>query len=487
MNFQATINSKQRCFRPSFFCAALLPVLFFFSMMTADGKYNDYSGNKPSAFRDYKQVMIWDSEILEALQGLKGRLMFSTGSCFSGGFVDDLTKLDHAAVVTANNWHGFGLSLYDFLPGQTDTRGFHDDYMNAFRQKAETPPSFETAYLAARDTLRETDGSVWYWGGVEFPQFGASGSGAEGTLVYQPGNRAILFSGMWSGNEYYVTSFDNTIAGGREMLMNDYGWPAEAVITLFSDGKAPPDRPISWSLSGAGTKENLLNAMKSAAADLGPENTLAVFVIAHGRSSAIMTSRLSGDRQTIEYLLIPNGRSITPEGRTYTAANYGCTQVEITELKDVWSLNYQIIFPDSLKGWSWRIDTEKRSLFLEADDPLDEDLWLSPGSEYVIQLQYHRALSDNEVGQAGWILWLPEGGGGPPFMSDYGRPGDGAWGIGEHVPGGPSLGSPDPASWGHEWETGGDGWIMVPAPTGDSGDSGCFINTLMQGGIGFAY
>jgi len=478
MSFSPNARLKQMSFGPSFFSAALLTVLCFSAATAVWGEYNDYSLNKPSAFRDYQQVMIWDSEILNALKGLKGTLMFSTGSCFSGGFVDDLTKLDHAAVVTANNWHGFGMSLYDFLPGQTDTRGFHDDYMNAFRETGQGGPTFETAYLAARDTIRETDGYIWYWGGVEFPQFGASGSGAVGTLGYQPGNRAILFSGMWSGNEYYVTSFDNTIAGGRDMLMNDYGWPADAIVTLFSDGKAPPDRPISWSLSGTGTKENLLNAMKSAAADLGPENTLAVFVIAHGRSSAVMTSGISDDRQTIEYLLIPNGRSIAPEGRTYPAADYGCTQVEITGLKDIWPENYQIIFPDSLNGWTWRIDTGKRSLFLEAEDPSDQDAWLSPGTEYVIQLKYRRALSDNEVGQAGWILWLPEGGGGPLFMSDYGRPGDGAWGMGEHVPGGPALGSPDPSSWGHGWETGGDGWIMVPAPTTNSDDSGCFIRTL---------
>jgi len=478
MNFPLKDLLKQVPFLPFFCCAVLFMVLAFFSVVPAWGKYNDYGVNKPSAFRDYQQVMIWDSEILNALQRLKGTLMFSTGSCFSGGFVDDLTQLVHAAVVTANNWHGFGISVCDFLPGQTDTRGFHDDYMNAFRQTGQGPPTFEIAYLAARDTVRETGGYTWYWGGVEFPQFGAGGNGADGTLVYQPGNRAILFSGMWAGNEYYVTSFDYTIAGGRDMLMNDYGWPADAIITLFSDGKAPPDRPISWSLSGAGTKENLLNAMKSAAADLGPENTLAVFVIAHGRSSAAMTSRISDNGRTIEYLLIPNGRSIAPEGRIYPAADYGCTQVEITGLKDIWPENYQISFPDSLNGWTWRIDPEKRSLLLEAEDPRDRDSWLSPGTEYVIQLKYRRALSHNEVGQGGWILWLPEGGGGPPFMSDYGRPGDGEWGMGEHVPGGPALGSPDPSSWAHGWETGGDGWIMIPAPSTGSDDSGCFIQTL---------
>jgi len=222
MNFSLKDPLKHVSFRPFFCCAILLPVLAFFSVVPTWGEYNDYSVNKPSAFRDYQQVMIWDSEILNALKELKGTLMFSTGSCFSGGFVDNLTQLDHAAVVTANNWHGFGMSLYDFLPGQTDTRGFHDDYMDAFRDTGQGQPTFETAYLAARDTVRETGGYTWYWGGVEFPQFGTSGSGAVGTLAYQPGNRAILFSGMWAGNEYYVTSFDNTIAGGRDMLMNDY-------------------------------------------------------------------------------------------------------------------------------------------------------------------------------------------------------------------------------------------------------------------------
>ncbi len=459
---------------------ALLWTVLLFCTHPANAKYNDYSANKPSAFRDYQQVMIWDGEILDALWGLRGSVMFSTGSCFSGGFVDDLTKLDHAAVITANNWHGFGMSMYDFLPGQTDTWGFHDQYMDAFREMSEGPPTFETAYFRARDTVRETAGYVWYWGGIEFPQLGSSGRGAEGTLTYAPGNRAILFSGMWAGNEYYVTSFDYTIAGGRSMLMNDYGWPEEAIITLFSDGKPPPDRPIPWSLSGAGSKENLLNAMKSAAEDLGPGNTLAVFVIAHGRSSAVMTSRIMEDRRTIEYLLIPNGRSIAPEGHIYPAANYGITQVEIRGLKDVWPENYEIVFPDSLEGWNWRIDTDKRSLFLEAEDPADQSLWLTPGAEYVISLKYRRPLSDSEVGRGEWILWLPEGGGGALFMSDYGRPGDARWGIGEHVPGGPALGSPDPASWEHGWATGGDGWIMIPAPVTDSNDSGCFIRTLLQ-------
>ena len=477
--FSENTRAKTIHFRPTFLWVGIVTAILFTSVMTVHAKYNDYSVNKPSAFRDYQQIMIWDSEILDALWGLQGKLMFSTGSCFSGGFVDDLTKLDHTAVVTANNWHGFGFSLYDFLPGQTDTWAFSDEYMNSFRDNGQGAPTFEEAYLTARDTLRETDGYIWYWGGIEFPQLGTSGEGAQGSLAYQPGNRAILFSGMWAGNEYYVTSFDYTIVGGRDMLMNDYGWPAEAIITLFSDGKVPPDRHISWTLSGAGSKENLLNAMKSAKTELGPQNTLAVFIMAHGRSSAIMTSRISEDRRTIEYLLIPNGRGIAPEGDTYPAVDYGCTQIEITGLKDIGPDNYEILFPDSLSGWKWRIDGEKRSLFLEAGNPSDKALWLVPGTEYLITLKYRRSLGSNEVGQAGWILWLPEGGGGPPFMSDYGRSGDGEWGIGEHVPGGPALGSPDPASWGHGWDTGGDGWIMIPSPVeGDSGDSGCFIGTL---------
>jgi hypothetical protein len=475
-------DSKEMRHSLLFVCMTAATGLFFLSDSTVRGEYYDYSTGKPSAFRDYQQVMIWDSEILEALSGLKGTLMFSTGSCFSGGFVDDLTKLDHAAVVTANNWHGFGLSMCDFLPGQTDTWGFHDEYMNAFRYDAGgTPPTFEAAYLAARDTIRNTNGYQWYWGGVEFPQFGASGDAAAGTLAYRPGDRAILFSGMWAGNEYYLTSWDYTIAGGRDMLMNDYGWESSAITTLFSDGEAPPERPVFLSLSGAGTKENLLNAMKSAAASLGPDNTLAVFVIAHGRSSAIMTSRLLDDRRTIEYLLIPNSRSIAVEGETYPAATYGCTQVEITGLHDVAASSYSVVFPDSLSGWGWRIDAETQSLFLEADDPSDQGSWLSPGTEYVIQLKYFRSLVDHELGQGGWTIWVPEGGGCPLFASDSGYPGGGEWGTGEHVPGGPALGSPDPSSWGHGWETGGDGFIWIPAPGGGSDDSSCFISTIQAG------
>lgn len=476
---------KQIRHRVFFLRAAVLMGLFFSSISTAWGEYNDYSVNKPSAFRDYQQVMIWDSEILEALSGFRGRLMFSTGSCFSGGFIDDLTKLDNAAVVTANNWHAFGMSLSDFLPGVTDTRGFHDDYMDIFRWNGEgTPPTFEQAYLIARDTIRMTNGYEWYWGGVEFPQFGASGNAAGGALVYQPGDRAILFSGMWAGagNEYYLASWDNTIAGGRDMLINDYGWQSNAVTTLFSDGKVPPERSIPWVLSGAGTKENLLNALKSAAGAVGPNNTLVVFVIAHGRSSAIMTSRLLADRQTLEYLLIPNARSIAIEGETYPATSYGCTQVEITGLQDIVQSHYSVTFPDSLDGWGWRIDPEKQSLFLEADDPSDQGTWLSPGTDYVIKLQYYRALGENELGQGGWTLWLPEGGGGPLIASDSGWPGGGQWGTGEHVPGGPALGSPDLSSWGHGWETGGDGWILIPAPVYDSDDSSCFISTIQGAG-----
>ena len=143
--------------------AAIAAILFFCS--PAHAVYNDYQVNKPSAFRDHQQVMIWDSEIYEALDGLVGTLMFSTASCFSGGFIDDLTKLPKAAVVTSNTWHGFGMSLYDFLPGQTDTRCFNDDYMNAFAwDGAGDPPTFENAYLAARDTINQTDGYTWSWG-----------------------------------------------------------------------------------------------------------------------------------------------------------------------------------------------------------------------------------------------------------------------------------------------------------------------------------
>ncbi|MCP4575673.1 MAG: hypothetical protein GY846_05255 [Deltaproteobacteria bacterium] len=481
MHFSASL--KQIRHWPPFFITTVALGLFFSTILTARGEYNDYSVNKPSAFRDYQQVMIWDSEILEALSGFRGMLMFSTGSCFSGGFIDDLTNLENAAVVTANNWHGFGLSLYDFLPGETDTRGFHDDYMNAFRRENEgVPPSFEKAYLIARDTMQNTDGYEWYWGGVEFPQFGASGNGAGGTLSYKAGDRAVLFSGMWAGNEYYLSSWDNTIAGGRDMLINDYGWQGDAVTTLFSDGEVPPERSVSWRLSGAGTKENLMNALKSAAADLGAGNTLVVFVIAHGRSSAIMTSRLQADKRTIEYLLIPNGRSIAALGETYPAADYGCTQIEINGLQDFMPSHYTITFPDSMAGWSWRIDPVKRCLFLEADDPSDQDLWLSPGTQYVIELEYFRPLGENELGHGGWALWLPEGGGGPLFASDSGRPGDGMWGIGEHVPGGPALGSPDTSSWGHGWETGGDGWVLIPTPVTESDNSSCFINTIQGPG-----
>ncbi len=453
--------------------------LFFSVLSAAFGEYNDYSVNKPSAFRDYQQVMIWDSELLAALSGFKGRLMFSTGSCFSGGFVDDLTKLENAVVVTANNWHGFGLSMYDFLPGETDTWGFHDEYMYAFQYKAgEAPPTFEAAYLAARDTLRNTGKYTWYWGGVEFPQFGVSGGAATGTLAYQPGDRAILFSGMWAGNVYYLGSWDYTIAGGRDLLINSYGWESSAITTLFSDGSVPPERSISWTLSGAGSKENLINAFKKAAAELGPNNTLVVFIIAHGRSSAIMTSRFLEDRRTIEYLLIPNGRSIAPEGNIYPAANYGCTQIEINGLRDLTPSHYAISFPESLKAWDWRIDQEKGALFLEAADPLNQATWLSPGTEYVIQMQYYRILGQNELGQGKWTLWLPEGGGGPLFASDSGYPGGGEWGTGEHVPGGAKLGSPDPSPWGHGWETGGDGWILLPSPMESSGSSSCFIGSL---------
>ena len=461
-----------------FLRTALVVGLFLLFISTALGQYNDYAVNKPSAFRDYQQVMIWDSEILEALSGFRGTLMFSTGSCFSGGFIDDLTKLDNAAVVTANVWHAFGCSVCDFLPGVTDTRGFHDYYMDAFRWNGEVaPPTHEESYLFARDTIRTTSGYEWYWGGVEFPQFGASGNAAGGTLVYQPGDRAVLFSGMWAGNEYYLSSWDHTIAGGRDMLINDYGWESSAITTLFSDGNVPPDRSVSWVLSGAGTKENLLNTLKSAAGTLGPDNTLVVFVIAHGRSSAIMTSRLMEDRRTFEYLLIPNGRSIAIEGDTYPAMSYGCTQIEITGLYDLIPAHYTVTFPDSL-GWGWRIDTEKQSLFLEADDPLDQGSWLSPGTEYVIEVQYYQALGENELGQGGWALWLPEGGGGPLIASDCGEPGGGEWGTGEHVPGGPALGSPDLSSWGHGWETGGDGWILIPAPVYDSDGSSCFIRAI---------
>jgi hypothetical protein len=109
MHFSAGL--KQIRHWSPFFITAVALGLFFSSTLTVRGEYNDYSVNKPSAFRDYQQVMIWDSEIFEALSGFRGTLMFSTGSCFSGGFIDDLTNLENAAVVTANNWHGFGLSL----------------------------------------------------------------------------------------------------------------------------------------------------------------------------------------------------------------------------------------------------------------------------------------------------------------------------------------------------------------------------------------
>ncbi|MCF8143911.1 MAG: hypothetical protein K9N21_08340 [Deltaproteobacteria bacterium] len=476
-------GSKEIGQRLLFVCVAVTAGLFFLSGLTVRAEYYDYSTGKPSAFRDYQQVMIWDSEVLEALSGFRGTLMFSTGSCFSGGFVDDLTKLPNAAVVTANNWHALGLSMYDFLPGQTDTWGFHDEYMYAFRRDVgSAPPNFHEAYLSAKDTIRTTDGYIWYWGGVEFPQFGASGTAATSTLSYRPGDRAILFSGMWAGNEYYITSWDYTIAGGRDLLINDYGWESSAITTLFSDGKVPPERSISWTLSGAGSKENLLNALKSAAVSLGPDSMLAVFCIAHGRSSGIMTSRLLDDRSTIEYLLIPNGRSIPIEGDTYPATKYGCAQVEITGLSDLTASHYTVTLPDSLSRWRWRIDAGSRSLFLEADDPSDQDLWLVPGNEYVIKLGYWRVLGESALGQGGWTLWMPEGGGGPPFKSDSGWSGGGEWGTGEHVPGGagsPDIGSPDTSSWGHGWETGGDGFIWIPAPGGGSSDdASCFIRSI---------
>ena len=109
----------------------ILTFIWLGGLPTAEARYNDYAVNKPSAFRDHLQVMIWDSEIREALTGFAGKLLFSTGSCFSGGFVDDLTQLPAATVVTANTWHGFGMSLYDFIPGETSTYGFHNAYMDA--------------------------------------------------------------------------------------------------------------------------------------------------------------------------------------------------------------------------------------------------------------------------------------------------------------------------------------------------------------------
>jgi len=132
-----------------------------------------------------------------------------------------------------------------------------------------------------------------------------------------------------------------------------------------------------------------------------------------------MTSRLLEDRRTLEYLLIPNGRSIAIEGETYPAATYGCTRIEITGLRDLSPSHYAITFPDTLNGWGWRIDPEKQSMFLEAADPLDQGSWLSPGTEYIIAMQYYRTLGENELDQGGWTLWLPEGGGGPGLARSF--------------------------------------------------------------------
>jgi len=428
----------------------------------ASAMYNDYGVNQPSAFRDYQQVMIWDSEVHAAVAGLRGVLMFSTGSCFSGGFIDDLVQLDRAVVVTANLWHGFGLSMCDFLTGVSDERAFHDDYLDAFEWDGTgSPPTFEEAFALAKDTLRVTEGQSWSWGGVEFPQFASTGGAGGGDLRYKTGDRAILFSGMPTDNPYYRTSWDYTIAAGRGLLMQDYGWPGEAVKTLFSDGNAPPGEAAPW-LSGAGTKSNLLSALREAADDMDAGNSLVVFVIAHGRSSAVMASRLPQDGCSIEYLLIPNGRSIALDP-AYPVATYGCSRIELTGFRDLDPRHYSVQLPAALSGWGWRIDPEKGSLFLEADDPADESTWLVPGTEYLIRLEYHGSRGRMAISRGGWILWLPEGGGGPLFMSDYGEPGPG-WGIGEHVPGGDALGSPDPSGWGDGWDSGGDGWILVPAP-----------------------
>ncbi|MBW1817078.1 MAG: hypothetical protein JRJ60_07950 [Deltaproteobacteria bacterium] len=402
---------------------AVIGIVAFVSSAWAE--YNDYGTNKPSAFRDHQQTMIWDSELLAALSGFQGELMFCTGSCFSGGFVDDLTQLPKAVVVTANTWHGFGMSLYDFLSGTSYTYAFHDAYMEAFQWGgAGFAPTFEEAYLAARDTVNTTLGQQWSWGGIEFPQFGVTGSTKDGTLEYSAGDRAILFSGMWAGNEYYLTSWDYTIAGGRDMLMNDYGWDGDAVTTLFSDGAVPPGRSGPW-LTGEGTKANLIAAFQNAAATLGPGNTLVVFVIAHGRSSGVMTSRLMPDRQTIEYLLIPNGRNIANDGATYPKASYGCTEIQINGLSDGDPSHYALELPDTLNGWGWTLDPVKGVLTIQADDPADQSKWLVPGLEYHIRLKYYRSLADVELGRGGWQMWIPEGGGGPLFSMDHGLPGGG--------------------------------------------------------------
>ena len=115
-----------------------------------------------------------------------------------------------------------------------------------------------------------------------------------------------------------------------------------------------------------------------------------------------------------------------------------------------------------MAGWGWHIDPGKPILWIQAQSPQDQAAWLVPGHEYHIRLTYYEDLDEGRVAAGGWTLWLPEGGGGPLFTSDTGSPGDG-WGIGLHVPGGPALGSPDPSAWGGGWDTGGDGWIQIPA------------------------
>ena len=233
---------------------------------------------------------------------------------------------------------------------------------------------------------------------MEYPQLGVSGDAAGGVMTYLEGDRAILFSGMWPGNEYFLSSWDYTIAGGRQLLMGDYGWPEEAITTLFYEGQAPEERPVTWQPTGAGTKANFLAALEDAARTLGSSNKLVVFIIAHGRSSAIMTSRMLTDNQTIEYMLIPNGRNIAVDGDLYPAASYGCTQIEITGLSDLNPFHYEVSLPDALQNWTWNMDYGNWSLLIEAEDPLNQADWLTPGEEYVIRLQYYRTLNTNEVG-----------------------------------------------------------------------------------------
>ncbi len=376
--------------------------------------------------------LVWDFQLADKLQNRRGRLITVMDSCFSGGFVGNLTSQSRSYAATAANWDELSWSC------GTSGKDFGIDFMNASKTN-----TLHDSFVAATPSVINQ----------QLPQEGGD-LGAE-TLDYLSGDRAILFSDIGSDIEQNK-GFWNEINTAwlalttRPILpWQDSGIEAGGPISVyFGDGKAPADVTVNTPIEREATKENLFAAIDNALKDsnFGSLNNLFLFIDDHGANTDVIKSRHTGTRYDyqVNTSLWRGGTDNAPYG--------------------IWKVRHQVFDPDINNyrdiitpklGWMANIVEDQGAWWMEysSSDPNDRTSWLDSGIDYDFGYDH-----DGMPLKVSWEDYNTR----TNDPNDWGQPNNSSWGNGATVYGETFQPADDPSQW-PGWDNGGDGWVLAPA------------------------